>query len=129
MFSHSRDLRQNQTEAETKLWQNLRAHRCNEIHFRRQHVIGTYFVDFCAPRQKLIIEIDGGQHLEQQEYDKERTAYLESKGYKVLRFWNDEVMKNIEGVVETIMSELRPLPASPKIQSADFRGGNRGDVE
>ena len=94
------------TPAEIKLWAWLRAHRLDGIHFRNQHAIGKYIVDFCAPRRKLIIELDGGQHIDQQEYDKERTAYLESKGYKVLRFWNHDVMNDINSVIRTIQLAL-----------------------
>jgi very-short-patch-repair endonuclease len=72
------------TPIEIKLWKHLRAHRMDGVHFRPQHAIGNYIADFCAPRKKLIIELDGSQHLEQQEYDTERTAYFESKGYRVL---------------------------------------------
>jgi very-short-patch-repair endonuclease len=79
IFSNSYELRHNQTDAENKLWQVLRKHQLNNVHFRRQHAIGPYIVDFCVPRQKLIIELDGGQHLDQLDYDTERTAYLESK--------------------------------------------------
>jgi very-short-patch-repair endonuclease len=74
----------------------------NGVHFRRQHAIGPYVVDFCAPREKLVVEVDGGQHLEQQEYDAERTNYLESKGYRLVRFNNGEVLDNIEGVAVAI---------------------------
>jgi very-short-patch-repair endonuclease len=63
-------------------------------------------VDFCAPRRKLIVEVDGGQHLEQEEYDVERTRFLESLGYTVLRFWNNDIMKDIEGVVRVILDTL-----------------------
>ena len=63
-------------------------------------------MDFCAPRKKLIIELDGSQHLKQPEYDARRTAYLESQGYKVIRFWNNEVMKNVEGVLLTVSQKL-----------------------
>ncbi|HMD89139.1 MAG TPA: endonuclease domain-containing protein [Anaerolineaceae bacterium] len=105
-FSNSRQLRHNQTEAEARLWRALRSHQLEDIHFRRQHAIGPYIVDFCAPRQKLVIELDGGQHLDQQEYDLERTAFLKSKGYRVLRFWNDEVLKNLDGVAQAILEAL-----------------------
>lgn len=105
-FKNSSKLRHNQTEAEGRLWQILRAHRLNDIHFRRQHAIGPYIVDFCAPHHKLIIEVDGSQHLEQQEYDAERTAYLEIKGYTVLRFWNNEVLENMDGVLQRIMDSI-----------------------
>ena len=84
------ELRQNQTEAEAKLWSRLRAHRMAGVQFRRQHAIGNYIVDFCSPRRKLIIELDGSQHLDQADYDVERTKHLEAKGYRVLRFWNLE---------------------------------------
>jgi very-short-patch-repair endonuclease len=72
------------------------------VHFRRQHAIGPYITDFCAPTKKLILEVDGGQHLEQQEYDTERTAYLSEKGYRVLRFWNHEVLKELDAVLEVV---------------------------
>lgn len=112
VFGHAKQLHRNMTPAEIKLWVRLRAHRLEGIHFRNQHAIGNYVVDFCAPRKKLIIELDGSQHLEQEGYDKERTEYLESKGYKVLRFWNNDVMKDIDGVIRAIMLVLkseRPL--------------------
>jgi very-short-patch-repair endonuclease len=86
IYRHAVELRQNQTEAELRLWYRLRSHRFEGIHFRRQHVIGNYVVDFCAPRRKLVIEVDGGQHVDQAEYDAQRTEYLNSKGYRVLRF-------------------------------------------
>ena len=102
VFKQAKQLRRNQTEAEAKLWSHLRNHQLKDIGFRRQHAIGPYIVDFCAPRKKLIIELDGGQHLEQEEYDRERTSFLASKGYQVLRFWNNEVMKDIDGVLRVI---------------------------
>ena len=106
VFGHARQLRRNPTPAETKLWARLRAHRLNSVHFRNQHAIGNYVVDFCAPRKKLIVELDGSQHLEQQSYDAERTSYLESKGYRVIRFWNGDVINNIEAVVLRILQAL-----------------------
>ena len=68
-----------------------------------QHAVGVCIPDFCSPRAKLIIELDGSQHLEQQEYDEERTKYLESLGYKVIRIWNNDVLNNIEGVILVII--------------------------
>jgi very-short-patch-repair endonuclease len=100
------ELRKQTTPAETKLWLRLRLMREDTVRFRRQHAIGNYVVDFCAPRQKLIIELDGSQHLEQQEYDQERTRYLESHGYQVIRFWHNEVMKGVEGVLLAILQEF-----------------------
>ena len=103
------------TPAEVKLWARLRAHRLEGIHFRNHtcpggrcqgHAVGNYVVDFCAPRKKIIIELDGSQHMEQEEYDKERTEYLESKGYTVLRFWNNDVMKDIDSVICAIIQAM-----------------------
>jgi very-short-patch-repair endonuclease len=100
------ELRLNQTPAEAKLWTRLRAHRLNDVGFRRQHAIGNYITDFCAPSKMLIIELDGSQHLEQKEYDAERTAFLKSKGYRILRFYNNDVMKDIDKVLEVILGNL-----------------------
>ena len=101
------ELRREPTPAEQKLWAHLRGNKLNGMKFRRQHAIGNYIVDFCAIKQKLIIELDGSQHLEQEEYDHERTAYLESQGYKVIRFWNNDVMNDIHGVLRVIDVTLR----------------------
>ena len=101
------ELRKETTPAEKKLWAYLRLMRKDGIRFRRQHAIGNYITDFCVPRKKLIIELDGSQHLEQEEYDQERTKYPETQGYKVIRFWNHDVMKNIEGVILAIMNALQ----------------------
>lgn len=108
---NAKELRKNLTPAEEKLWVHLRGHRMGDVHFRRQYAIGNYIVDFCAPSQKLVIELDGSQHLEQQEYDKERTAFLNSKGYKVLRFWNNAVMNDLEHVLTVIWDALKPTEA------------------
>ncbi len=107
VFGRAKELHRNMTPAETKLWAHLRAHRMKDIHFRNQHAIGNYVVDFCAVRKKLIIELDGSQHLEQEDYDQERTAFLESKGYRILRFWNNQVMNDIEAVLRAIDISLQ----------------------
>ncbi len=99
------ELRKEPTPAEAKLWLRIRNDQLG-VTFRRQHAIGNYIPDFCSPKTKLIIELDGSQHLEQEEYDMERTAFLESKGYRVLRFYNNDVMKNIEKVLEVILENL-----------------------
>lgn len=106
MQRRAAELRHNQTEAESKLWQALRAHQTEDVHFRRQHAIGNYIVDFCAVRRKLIIELDGSQHLEQAEYDQQRSQFLQSKGYRVLRFWNSDVMNDLNGVIGVIQDAL-----------------------
>ena len=98
------ELRHELTPAENKLWAYLRSMREDGLHFRRQYAIGQYIADFCAPRNKLVVELDGSQHLAQEEYDEERTRYLKARGYRVIRFWNDEVMNNIEGVMVCIMN-------------------------
>jgi very-short-patch-repair endonuclease len=110
IFGYAKQLHRALTPAETKLWAHLRAHRLKDVHFRNQHAIGNYVVDFCAPRRKLIIELDGSQHLEQKEYDAERTAFLAAKGYRVLRFWNNEVMNHIENVLRAIDLALSDEP-------------------
>ena len=100
------ELRKEPTPAERKLWAYLRLMREDGVRFRRQHAIGPVITDFCAPRKKLIVELDGSQHLEQEEYDKGRADYLESQGYKVIRFWNNDVMNNPEGVILAIKVAL-----------------------
>src|SRR5918911_22959 len=98
-------LRKVSTPAERKLWWRIRNDQLG-VTFRRQHALGNYIPDFCSPKAKLIIEMDGSQHLNQQEYDEERTKYLESIGYKVIRFWNNAVMNDIESVIRAIMQAL-----------------------
>lgn len=100
------NLRKVTTPAEGKLWSKIRNDQLG-VTFRRQHAIGNFIADFCAPRRKLIIELDGSQHLEQQEYDEERTKYLEARGYRVLRFWNHDVMSNLETVLQVIWNALK----------------------
>jgi len=97
------ELRREPTPTEQKLWAYLRGNKLNGVKFRRQHAIGNYIVDYCSIKAKLIIELDGSQHLEQEEYDLERITYLESKGYKVIRFWNKEVMNDIQSVLSALM--------------------------
>ena len=98
----ARKLRNNLTEAEKKLWYHLRAYRKQGIKFRRQHPIGPYFPDFVNLAGKLIVELDGGQHF-QSKADQVRDAWLKKEGFTVLRFWDNEVLENIEGVLEKIL--------------------------
>ena len=86
------------------MWASLRTLREDGVRFRHQHAIGPYIADFCAPAQKLIIEVDGNQHLDQKEYDEDRTFYMESQGYRVLLFWNYDVMNKIQDVMGAIMA-------------------------
>ena len=105
-YEIARQLRDEPPPAERRLWMVLCGNKLGGVKFRRQHGIGKYAVDFCSLKRKLAIELDGSQHLEQSEYDMQRTAYLESQGYKVLRFWNDRVMNDIEGVIRSIEAAL-----------------------
>ena len=106
LIDFARILRKNSTIAERKLWHRLRSRNFMNLKFRRQEPVENYIVDFICYEKKLIIELDGSQHLEQGEYDEERTKYLKSKGYKVLRFWNNQVMNDIDGVLRAIVLEL-----------------------
>ncbi|QSB01070.1 endonuclease domain-containing protein [Methylomonas sp. EFPC1] len=98
----ARSLRKNQTDAERVIWQQLRNRQLLGCKFRRQQVIGPFIVDFVCLEPKLVIEVDGGQHAEQQEYDQNRSHYLQRLGYRVLRFWNHEVLQNRLAVMEVI---------------------------
>jgi very-short-patch-repair endonuclease len=105
-YKTARLLRKEPTPAESKLWGRLRGNNLNGVSFRRQHAIGNFIVDFISIKNKLVIELDGSQHLEQEEYDVERSAYLETKGYRVLRFWNNQVMDDIDGVIRAILHAM-----------------------
>jgi very-short-patch-repair endonuclease len=102
------------TDAETKIWQRLRAHRFMDLSFRRQLPIGPYIVDFVCLEARLIIEIDGGQHESHQAaYDAKRDTWLRGEGFRILRFWNNDVLKNFDGVLDRVVEALRgPLPPS-----------------
>jgi very-short-patch-repair endonuclease len=105
-YKHARQLRKQLTPAEKKLWVYLRKESLS-VKFRKQHALGNYVVDFCSIKKKLIIEVDGSQHLDQEDYDGARTEYLESLGYRVIRFWNNQVMNDIDGVIREISDALR----------------------
>lgn len=99
------NLRKDPTPAERKLWSCIRNDQLG-VTFRRQHAVGKYIPDFCSPKARLVIELDGSQHLEQEKYDEERTKYLESEGYRVIRFWNNDVMNDIESVIRVILDAI-----------------------
>lgn len=99
-------LRSNQTDAEKQLWYCLRANRFLNLKFKRQKPIGLYIVDFICLDKMLIIELDGGQHAVQLGYDLKRTQFLESQGFRVLRFWNNQVLSELESVLEEIRQQL-----------------------
>jgi len=113
LIDRAKKMRREPTEAELRLWNVLRAKRFNGIKFHYQKVIGFYIADFSSRIPMLVIEIDGDTHASQQEYDARRTAFLESEGYRVIRFTNSDVMMNLEGVIQHLQDvvDIPPLPS------------------
>jgi very-short-patch-repair endonuclease len=103
----ARRLRRDQTAAESALWTKLRAKRLDGLRFRRQFTIDNFIADFCCREYKLVIELDGIHHAEQAGYDAWRTQILEQRGFRVMRFSNDEVLENPDGVVEAILEAVK----------------------
>ena len=115
----ARILRRSQTPAEKKLWHSLRGGQLDGFQFHRQFPIGDFIVDFCCRNSRLVVEVDGSQHGEPTgaAEDRERTALIIAHGYRVMRFWNEEVLTNLEGVLEAILNELRqPPPNLPLVR-------------
>ena len=108
---YARGLRRRQTDAERRLWARLRDRRLQGAKFARQVPIGPYVVDFCCREMKVIVELDGGQHAVQTRSDAERTAFLESLGYRVLRFWNNEALGTTDGVLQRVAEALAARPS------------------
>jgi adenine-specific DNA-methyltransferase len=106
----ARSLRETPTDAEALLWFHLRDRRLGHHKFRRHRPIGPYFADFACLEAKLIVELDGGQHVEAAEYDTERTRFFEAQGYGVLRFWNNDVLTHTAVVLEQILLALQGSP-------------------
>jgi very-short-patch-repair endonuclease len=119
MRHFAKNLRINQTDVERFLWHQLRNRRLCGYKFRRQQIIEPYIVDFVCYAHRLIIELDGSQHMEHVAYDSTRTAFLESQGFRVQRIWNNEVLSNMEGVLDFVLTALR---ASPSPQPSPARG-------
>ena len=105
-IAKARTLRKKSTDAERLLWKHLRMRQLSAYKFRRQQPIGSYIIDFVCLEKKLIIELDGGQHTEQSAYDEERSAWLQERGYRVLRFWNHELLRAPEVVLSNISQEI-----------------------
>ena len=121
--SNARQLRKNPTEAEQALWKHLRLCQLGEYKFRRQQPIGWYIVDFVNFEKRVVIELDGGQHSQQVDYDAERTAWLNAQGYLVLRFRNNQVMKEVEAVKAAILQVLEDGGnTTPHLISSPARG-------
>jgi len=106
MRRYARSLRVNATDAERLLWSRLRRRQIAGFKFRRQHQVGLYICDFACLDRMLVVELDGSQHAENLEYDQRRDRFLRSAGFEVLRFWNNDVLGNIEGVLDTIYAAL-----------------------
>jgi len=117
---YARTLRAQMTDAETLMWQQLRGRRFQGFKFRRQRTLGPYILDFVCLEAGLVIEIDGGQHAEQQAYDQARTALIESHQLTVIRFWNHEVMNDTAAVLENIWQTLQTL--TPALSRTRERG-------
>ena len=100
---YAQTLRHNKTDTERCLWQKIRGGQRGNIKFRRQYVIGNYIADFAAPEIHLIIELDGGQHTERKFYDQQRSLFLQSQGYRVLRSWNHDVLQRTDAVLAEIL--------------------------
>ncbi|MGN6388857.1 MAG: endonuclease domain-containing protein [Burkholderiaceae bacterium] len=111
-------MRKNQTDAEKRFWMAVRNRQVSQLKFRRQVALGKYIVDFVCFERGLIIELDGGQHADNVEYDCERTRWLEQQGFHVLRFWNNDVMSNLEGVLATVVERT----GNPLTQPSPARG-------
>jgi adenine-specific DNA-methyltransferase len=101
------------TDAERRLWRHLRDRQLGGWKFRRQHPVGPFIVDFVCLEKKVVIEVDGGQHAENEELDLRRSAYLEKLGYHILRFWNNEVLQETEAVLTTIFASIEDAPPHP----------------
>ncbi|MGX5843864.1 endonuclease domain-containing protein [Mesorhizobium sp. ArgA1] len=110
--SFARSLRRDMTEAESRLWQELRDRRLDRIKFRRQMPVGKYIADFACPEARLIVEIDGSQHADS-DSDLARGSELKARGFRVLRFWNDDVLKDLNAVCDTIIAYVRDTNLQP----------------
>ena len=111
-ISRARQVRRQSTDAERALWSKLRNRRMMNCKFRRQFPIGRYVVDFVCLKHNLVVEIDGGHHADQQDYDAVRTEWLESQGFEVLRYWDNEVLTQMDSVLESIWDALEKRRAS-----------------
>ena len=125
----SRDLRNNATKAERGLWRHLKNRQLCGVRFNRQVPIGPFICDFVARSARLIIELDGGQHAVRTDEDESRTKFLGKQGYRVLRFWNNEVLGNIEGVMRVIEEALSNMPSPNPSRPAGGEEARRADGE
>ena len=122
LHSFAKELRNNGTDAERLLWHHLRNSQLEGVKFRRQQPIEAYIVDFVSFDKRIVIELDGGQHAENTEHDQQRDVCLQRNGFVVLRFWNNELFENIDGVLEVIRQHCLEV-TSPTPQPPPARGG------
>ena len=120
LTSFAKDLRDNSTDAERLFWSRVRAHRLNGQKCKRQQPIGEYIVDFVCLESKLIIELDGGQHAAS-DADRRRDTWLRCEGFRVLRFWNNDILTNIDGAIETVLQYLTPSPQPSPLKGEGVR--------
>ena len=113
VIKRARELRKSPSEAERRLWAHLRYRKMNGHRFRRQHPFGWYIVDSACFERRLVVEVDGGQHAGQQAYDATGSDWLQGQGYNVLRFWNNQVMEDIEAVQSAILQALESQETPP----------------
>jgi very-short-patch-repair endonuclease len=104
---HARELRNNPTDAERRLWRELKRRQITRVRFRRQQPIGSFIVDFVCFERRVIVEVDGGQHADRLHEDAQRARWLEAQGYRVLRFWNSDVLGNTEAVAQAVFDEVQ----------------------
>ncbi|PTQ10902.1 hypothetical protein CLG96_10985 [Sphingomonas oleivorans] len=122
-LDRARGMRRFGTQAETRLWSRLRGRRLEGCKFRRQAWIGNYVADFFCAEAKLVVEADGGQHDEQVEYDARRTAFFKHEGFRVIRFWNNDMLDNPEGVLAVIREALTlPLGSAERAPPSPLQG-------
>ena len=123
----AQELRNNATDAERQLWRHLSRRQLNGVKFSRQMPVGPFICDFLCRERMLVVEVDGGQHCGNSS-DESRTAFLESEGYRIIRFWNNKVHENMEGVIQTIASALNecppPAPSRRREGEADATAGD-----
>jgi very-short-patch-repair endonuclease len=124
---HARTLRRQQTDAEAKLWSHLRNRRLGGFKFRRQATVGFHVADFLCPAKRLIVELDGGQHSE--EADARRTARLEALGYRIIRFWNGDVLGNTDGVLQMILASAQALPSRFEVRQPSSNSGQAASCQ
>ena len=116
------------TEAERRIWQMLRSHQMAGYGFRRQVPIGRYIADFVCHEARLIVEIDGGQHARSSPHEAKRSGFLENEGYRILRFWNNEVLANLDGVHQTIAAELDRITPTQTLPPSRGRAARSQDL-